>query len=140
MGPWKEVDTTTIWNCCEKSGILPQELLNSPSNEPAGILSVPISLLLNAKSVKSIDTFNIKVEQALSHLEKLGVFQHANHMAINELLNPVNEDKMYDDETEQEIKNNIYEAVAECWEAEQNREMNGGDVLDDEEPINEKPS
>ncbi|KAH0589879.1 hypothetical protein H2248_000070 [Termitomyces sp. 'cryptogamus'] len=90
---------------------------------------------------QDVDREYAEVERALSHLENLGVLQHSNRMAINELLNPVTEDKMCNNETEKEIKRDIYAAVVERREAEQNREKNGGDVLDDDdEAISEKPS
>ncbi|KAG6869666.1 hypothetical protein C0993_006430 [Termitomyces sp. T159_Od127] len=47
---------------------------------------------------------------------------------------------MYNDGTEEEIKKDIYNMVVECCEAEQNRETNGGNTLDDDEAISEKPS
>ncbi|KAG6890636.1 hypothetical protein C0995_006612 [Termitomyces sp. Mi166 len=92
---WKEVDTTTIQNCWKKSGILPNKLLNSPSNKPSVTPSVLITSLLNTESTRSTDTADVEIEQALSHLEEHRVLQHGNQMDINELLNPVNEDKIH---------------------------------------------
>ncbi|KAF5373488.1 hypothetical protein D9615_009424 [Tricholomella constricta] len=47
-------------------------------------------------------------------------------MNLSELLNPASEDSLYDSGTEQDI----YEAVMDRRRAEDNREMNGGDVFD----------
>ncbi|KAG6807812.1 hypothetical protein H0H87_012261, partial [Tephrocybe sp. NHM501043] len=107
-----------------KSGILPDELLN-PASEPSNSTpSVPVSSLLTKSPIKSIEA---KVSNALSHLEEIGVLQHNNQMDINELLNPTNENKMYDEGTKEEIEKDIHQAVEEQHNAEQDREKNGGD-------------
>ncbi|KAG6824817.1 hypothetical protein H0H87_010949, partial [Tephrocybe sp. NHM501043] len=107
---WKEVDTTTIRNCWRKSGILPDELLN-PASEPSNSTpSVPVSSLLTESPIESIEA---EVSNALSHLEEISVLQRNNRMDINELLNPTNENKMYDEGTEEEIEKDIHQAVVE---------------------------
>ena len=49
-------------------------------------------------------------------------------MDLDELLNPVNEHNMYDEGTEEDI----YQAVLEWGKAEQHREKNAGDGVDDD--------
>ncbi|KAG5340230.1 hypothetical protein C0989_002462 [Termitomyces sp. Mn162] len=100
---WKEVDTTMIHNCWIKSNILLDTLLESTSG-PFTTLSITVFSLLNGEA---------KVSNALSHLEEIGVCQHNNQMDISELLNPANEDKMFNNGTEQEIEKDIYKAVLE---------------------------
>ncbi|KAG6838260.1 hypothetical protein H0H87_003473 [Tephrocybe sp. NHM501043] len=60
-------------------------------------------------------------------------------MDINELLNPTNENKMYDEGTEEEIEKDIHQAVVERRNAEQDREKNGGDD-NENEVLNTRPS
>lgn len=132
---WKKVDAMTIQNCWRKSSILPHKLLNLLFNEPAATPLLLVSSLLNM--AKSMDTTaDVKVEQALSHLERLRVLQHGNWMSINELLNLINEDRMHNVGTEEETKKDIYEAVVKHCNAKQNREMNSDYI----EVINKKPS
>ncbi|KAG6886781.1 hypothetical protein C0992_002405, partial [Termitomyces sp. T32_za158] len=88
---WKEVDTTTIRNCWKKSGILLDTLLN-PASDSSATPFIPVSSLLSSEA---------EVTNALSHLEKIGVLQANNQMDINELLNPANEDNMYDNGTDE---------------------------------------
>jgi hypothetical protein len=59
-------------------------------------------------------------------------------MNLDKLLNPANEHNMYDDGTEEEI----HQAVLERHNAEQDREHNGGDVVEDDadEIAEAKPS
>ncbi|KAG6825310.1 hypothetical protein H0H87_009800, partial [Tephrocybe sp. NHM501043] len=119
-----------------KSGILPDELLN-PASEPSNSTpSVPVSSLLTKSPIKSIEA---KVSNALSHLEEIGVLQRNNQMDINELLNPTNENKMYDEGTKEEIEKDIHQAVVERRNAEQDREKNSGDD-NENEVLNTRPS
>ncbi|KAG6811139.1 hypothetical protein H0H87_010586, partial [Tephrocybe sp. NHM501043] len=126
---WKEVDTMTIHNCWRKSGILPDKLLN-PASEPSNSTpSIPISSFLTESPIKSIEA---KVSNALSHLEEIGVLQCNNQMDINELLNPTNENKMYNKGTKEEIEKDIHQAVVEQCNVEQDREKNSGDDNENE--------
>ncbi|KAH0578450.1 hypothetical protein H2248_003596 [Termitomyces sp. 'cryptogamus'] len=119
---WKEVDTTTIQNCW-KTGILPDELLQS--NGPASTTSLPVSSFLNIEHTQHTDPINT----------------HKNWMEINELLNPINEDKMHTDGTkEANIEADIFLAVVERCKAEENREEKAGDAIDDSEVIDERLS
>ncbi|KAG6875374.1 hypothetical protein C0993_009524 [Termitomyces sp. T159_Od127] len=47
-------------------------------------------------------------------------------MDINELLNPTNEDKMYNNGTKEEIEEEIYRAVIEWHQAEEYRKKDDG--------------
>ncbi|KAG6871050.1 hypothetical protein C0995_008804, partial [Termitomyces sp. Mi166 len=78
-----------------------------------------------------------EVPDALSHLEKIGVLQQSNRMDVNELLNPENEDRMYDNGMEEEIEEEIYNAVVERHQAEE--EMNSGnDRASDNNPFHQE--
>jgi hypothetical protein len=48
---WKDVDTTTIWNCWHKAGILPDALFPSSSSLPPTIL---ISSLISVEMLKTV--------------------------------------------------------------------------------------
>ncbi|KAG5333423.1 hypothetical protein C0989_005807, partial [Termitomyces sp. Mn162] len=139
---WKEVDTTTIWNCWNKTGILPDKLIKpSAANGPASAPSVPVSSLLNAKPADAINAADVEVQKALSYLEQHGVLQHKNWMDIDELFNPINENKMYADGiAEEEIEKDIFLAVVEGQKGEQNQEEKSSDAVDDSEVISVKPS
>ncbi|KAG5352910.1 hypothetical protein C0989_012147 [Termitomyces sp. Mn162] len=118
-------------------------LLIPSTNDPASAPSVPVSSLLDAEPMEPIDASDAAdagIQKVLSYLAELSVLQHNNQMNINELLNPINEDKMYEDRTEEEIEKDIFfSAVVECHKAEQNREKKGEDAVD-HEVINDKPS
>jgi hypothetical protein len=108
---WKEVDTTMICNCRQKTEILPDTLFNPMlSTTP----TVPVSFLLNNNLKDSIQTAEKEVVNSLFHLERIWVLQPRNQMDLNELLNPVNEHNMYDNGTEEEI----HQVVMEQREAE----------------------
>ncbi|KAF5383069.1 hypothetical protein D9615_004968 [Tricholomella constricta] len=126
---WKEVDTTTIRNCWRKSGILPDTLINSaPTTAPAP--SLPISSLVNNDPADAaIFAAEREVLTSLSHLEAIGVLQPHNRMDLAEILNPQNENLIYDDGTDQDI----FDAVLARREAEEDIEGNGGDDSDDVE-------
>ncbi|KAG5346133.1 hypothetical protein C0989_000976, partial [Termitomyces sp. Mn162] len=84
---------------------------------------------------------DVEVQKALSYLEQHGVLQHKNWMDIDELLNPINENKMYADGiAKEEIEKDIFLAVVECQKGEQNQEEKSGDAVDDSEVISVKPS
>ncbi|KAG6895240.1 hypothetical protein C0992_002417, partial [Termitomyces sp. T32_za158] len=63
---------------------------------------------------------------SLSELEKIGVLQPANRMALQELLNPINENVMHNGGSDVEI----FQAVMQHVKSEQMMEMDGGDVED----------
>ncbi|KAG6843736.1 hypothetical protein H0H87_001078 [Tephrocybe sp. NHM501043] len=127
---WKEVDSTTIRNCWIKSGILPDSLLKSATTA----LAVPISSLVNNHTMdKALAAAEQKLESSLSHLESIGVLQHKNRMALDELLNPTKENIMHDDGNDEEI----YQAVVDRHAAEEGRDVNGSD---DDIDGNVKPS
>ena len=122
---WNEVDTTTIHNCWRKTGILPDTLFDHTSSTTP---TVPVSSLLNDDLYDPIEVAEKEVSNSLSHLERIGVLQPRNRMDLGELLNLVNEHTMYDEGTEEDI----YQAVLERCKAEQNREKNAGDGVDDD--------
>jgi len=97
--------------------------------------TVPVSSLLNNLE-DPIESVEKEIFNSLSHLERIGVLQPRNRMDLTELLNPVNEDDMYDNGTEEEIK----QAVLERRAAEQGREKNAGDGDDLDEVVEVKPS
>ncbi|KAF5369186.1 hypothetical protein D9615_009952 [Tricholomella constricta] len=129
---WKEVDTTTIYNCWRKTGILPDSLLNSESST-VPVPTIPVLSLLNKDSGSSdpIVAAEDQVSDALTHLERIGVLQQHNRMDLRELLNLVDEKNLYNEGTEEEI----HQAVLARREAEEGQEQNGGNDMDDEETI-----
>jgi hypothetical protein len=75
-----EVDITTICNCWQKSGILPETLLNPDSTPKTP--AIYISSLLNSKPADPVSA-------SLDHLEEIGLLQQGNQMDLTELLNLV---------------------------------------------------
>jgi hypothetical protein len=128
------VHTTTIRDCWRKSGILPTTLLNPDSAPNAP--TIRISSLLNNEPANSVTAAENHVSASLDHLEEIGVLQRGNWMDLTELLNPVSEGNVYKEVTEEEI----YQAVVERCEAEQQKDINGGDDSDDDSESAEKPS
>ncbi|KAG6847874.1 hypothetical protein C0991_001303, partial [Blastosporella zonata] len=118
---WNKVDSTTIRNCWHKSGILPDSLFDSAPTTPA--ISV-LSLLDNDPVDAAIAAAEKEVSHTLSHLEERGVLQRSNRLTLEELLNPVTERVMLSGGTSDD---EIYQAVIERAEAEQNQVMDGGD-------------
>jgi hypothetical protein len=132
---WNEVDTTTIHNCWQKSGILPNTLLNPDStpNTPA----IHISSLLNNEPANPVTAAEKDVSASLDHLEEIGVLQQGNWMDLTELLNLVNKDNSYKEVTDEKI----YQVVLERHKAEQQREINeGGDSDNNSKSMEKKPS
>jgi hypothetical protein len=64
-----------------------------------------------------------QVEATLDELVSMGVLQVSNRMDINTLLNPVDESQVMDETTDEEI----YQAVMDTQEAQENTIINGGD-------------
>ena len=118
-----EVDATTIKNCWKKVGILP-DTLPAPSQPPTISISALIEGVVCAKN---------ELNEALDQLQSTGVLHQKNRMNIEFLLSCPEENLNIDLATDQDI----FEAVMEAWEAEDNLNINGGD--DDEEPISSKP-
>ncbi|KAK0484423.1 hypothetical protein IW261DRAFT_1416382 [Armillaria novae-zelandiae] len=77
-----------------------------------------------------------EVSDSLSYLQRLGVLQSQNTMAINELVDFTLEHVLYDDGSEEDIFN----VIKERQNAEQDKEMNGGDDGGDGDVVDEKPS
>ena len=110
---WHRVDTTTIWHCWHKAGILPQD---------AAVLAMPISALLNSinhdvdNELQNNPIINTecKVGSAIEELISTGVLQKENWMDSNALLNPAEEIHLIMEETSDE---QIYQAVMDAWGA-----------------------
>jgi hypothetical protein len=87
---WQSVDTTSICNCWDKAGILPEaEAFSSHISEP----SIPISALLQDSDTQMdpIAYVERQVELALDELVLRGTLQQGNRMDISSLLNPAGE-------------------------------------------------
>jgi hypothetical protein len=87
---WCDVDTTTIKNCWQKSGILPEEGFSSSHIiQPL----IPISSLLQDSSLQVNPAAHAErqVEAALDDLVSTGALQQMNQMDIESLLNPKGE-------------------------------------------------
>ena len=117
---WNEVDATTIQNCWQKAGILP-DMDPSPPIQP----SVPISALIHTMEThdNSIAWAETLVQGVLDDLEKTGALQPLNWMSITEFLNPAAE--MHD--LVEATENDIYEAVMDA-----KRVKDGLDADDDD--------
>ncbi|KAI6115605.1 hypothetical protein EDD16DRAFT_1474204 [Pisolithus croceorrhizus] len=112
---WREVDTSTIWNCQHEAGILPDYQLNVPTIQ----LSLPISSLIHSTSDSlchdnSVLQAEELVQSALDDLESSGVLQHANWMNTAELLNPTAESHNIFDTMDADSYNAVIDAQKVC--------------------------
>ena len=97
---WHEVDTTTIWNCWCKAGIIP-DALYKPVATPTP--SVPISFPLNSEPLEGVDCAEKDISDSLNQLEELGVLQQRNWVDLEELLNPLSEQELVGEISDEEI-------------------------------------
>ncbi|KAG6887083.1 hypothetical protein C0992_000852, partial [Termitomyces sp. T32_za158] len=96
-----------VCNCWRKTEILPNSLLN---DGPAAAPTVTITSLINADPVETaLAAAEQEVSNLLSHLEKIGVLQPQNQMALDELLNPIDENIMHNDGTDKDICDTVLE-------------------------------
>ena len=138
---WNEVDTTTIRNCWDKSGILPNFDLDSRSDLLLPSVTVPVSSLLHpshipvqasksASAAESLDGLcsianaEITIQQALNGLEDRGVLQRSNRMDLNEILNPAVES---DHDVYSATDEDICRAVMDAKEAQEKNPDSSGD-------------
>ena len=132
---WRDVDTTTIRNCWRKAGILPEvDSSLSSANQP----SIPISSLLHNPSsqMDPIAHAERQVEAALDDLVATGALQKKNRMDIESLLNPDGESHILTETSDVEI----YQAVMDAVEARENIEIMGGDDVDNDIPLDPRPT
>ncbi|KAI6013681.1 hypothetical protein BKA83DRAFT_4062974 [Pisolithus microcarpus] len=134
---WREMDTSTIWNCWRKAGILPDYQSNIPPIQP----SLPISSLIHSISDSPCHDDPVLqaeklVQSALDDLESSGVLQHTNRMNITELLNPAAESHNIFDATDMDI----YNAVMDAQRAREPSAILGTSDNDDEEPVEPAPT
>ena len=116
---WREVDVTTIRNCWKKASILP-----SSSRTPVPNPSIPISSLLNVDNIENpVAPAEKQLNHALDELESTGVLQASNRMDIEALLNLVDESRIMDETTDDEI----CWAVLDARRAQEEALINGGD-------------
>ena len=120
---WHEVDTTTIRNCWRKAGILPE--ISSPM--ASSFPSVLISSLVNDQD--AVVEAESQLEKALDTLQATGALQSLNQMAIDVLLNPLDESTMMDESTDEEI----YEAMMDARKEDEagdndNEDSNPADI------------
>lgn len=127
---WYEVDTTTIRNCWRKAGIIPDALYEQAVTSTP---TIPVFSLLNSEPLEGVDCAK-DISDSLNHLEALGVLHKRNRMDLEELLNPVLEQVLVDDISDEEI----FRSVVDMREAEQMMEVNGG--YDDEDDVDQKPT
>ncbi|KAG6816221.1 hypothetical protein H0H87_007671 [Tephrocybe sp. NHM501043] len=83
---------------------------------------------MSTKTLETLKAGLAKLKKQVK-VEAIGVLQPHNRMDLDEILNPQNENVMYDNGTDQEI----YDAVMARREAEGDMEGNGGDDSDDVE-------
>jgi len=117
---WREVDTSTIRHCWKKTGILPDSAFEPTTTTP----TIPVSSLINAED--PIDRAERDVSSTLDQLQNIGILQPRNRLNIEELLNLESEQVLLDDASD----NEICESVKQMFEAQQMKEINGGDELD----------
>ena len=130
---WNDVDTTTIRNCWRKAGILP-DMDPTPTTVP----SIPISSLLHNSPVQTDPVAHVErqVEHALDELVAMGALQARNRMDIKALLNPAGESHVLTETSDEEI----YQAVIDSISARENIEINGGDDVDIDGPVEPHPT
>ncbi|PBK85242.1 hypothetical protein ARMGADRAFT_1087697 [Armillaria gallica] len=109
-------------HCWCKAGIL----LETPLVHTAAV-SVPVTSLLNP-----ITRAEKEVEEVLDTFQSTGVLQPHNRMDIEELVNPVEEQKDVDGETTDE---DIFDAVMTLRNAEEMMDINGGDADADDDSL-----
>jgi hypothetical protein len=80
------------------------------------------------------------VEAALDELVLTGVPQVSNRMDINTLLNPVDESQVMDETTDEEISREIYQAVMDAQQVQENAIINGRDDDVDDDALIENHS
>ena len=131
---WNEVDTTTIRNCWQKAGILPQADSELPSmtSDPTRP-ALPISSLIHPSPPNTTDDPIAHAEKlvtnALDDLEATGALQRSNWIGIAELLNPMVERHDTFNVTDDDIFGSV-------MEAKKLRERNaGGDESADDDGI-----
>ena len=132
---WQCVDTTTIRNCWDKAGILPEtEAFSSHFSEP----SIPISTLLHDSDIQTDPMAYVEreVELTLDDLVSRGALQTRNRMDISSLLNPAGESHFLTEASDADI----YQAVTDAFEARENLEKNGGDDVDVDGPVKPRPA
>jgi hypothetical protein len=131
---WWEVDTTTIWNCWHKSGILP----NIDTTTVTTNSSIPISTLIhNAGYEKGpISHVEQQVNNTLDGLVERGALQRCNQMDIEALLNPTDKMEHIDETMDEEI----FKAVMDACEKHENIDITGSDDVDDSSPIKHCPT
>jgi hypothetical protein len=78
-----------------------------------------------------------QVEAVLDNLVSAGVLQASNRMDINTLLNPVDESRVMDETTDEEI----YQAVIDARRAQEDTIINcGDDDVDDDALVEDRPT
>jgi DDE superfamily endonuclease len=132
---WKEVDTTTIRNCWCKAEISPDlTSTSSCTTQP----SIPISSLVHDTSSQMdlIVEAERQVQIVLDDLVAAGALQTQNQIDINALLNPDGESQVLTETSDKEI----YHAVMDSIKARENIDINGGDDVDDDSPLEPHPT
>ena len=120
-------------NCWRKTGILP-DMDPTPTTVP----SIPISSLLHDLPVQTDPVAHVErqVEDALDELVATGALQARNRMDIEALLNPAGESHVLTETSDEEI----YQAVIDSISTRENIEINGGDDVDDDGPVEPYPT
>lgn len=129
---WHNVDLTSVQNYWQKAGILPK---NPASSSPAITPSIPISSLLSDSQVDPLAHAEKQVEYVLDDLQTRGVLHRDSRLDIESLLNPQNEAHI----TAEASDEDIYQAVMDAIEAQENVEKNGGDDMDEDGPVKPRP-
>jgi len=132
---WHDVDITSISHCWQKTRILPDIFIPSPSI--SANITVPISSLINNDTQNPIACAKKEVEANLDVLQMTGALQSHNWMTIESLLNPEFEQNMLDGSTVLEI----FKSVKHAREVHENSSISGGDNdIDDDSSAIECPS
>ncbi|KAK2465497.1 hypothetical protein APHAL10511_002389 [Amanita phalloides] len=96
--------------------------------------SIPISSLLNSDQADNIAaSIEMDISDSLNELETLSVLQSRNRIDLSELLNPMSEQQIVGDVSEEEI----YNTVQGTRKAKEMMEINGGDDVVEGDEIDE---
>ena len=115
------MESSTIWNCWRKSGILSE---NSNTSETLPSPLIPITSPLSSPAPPDPTTHaENDIADSLAELEKRGVLPRANQMDIDELLNPEPEHEIITMNVSDE---EIFKSVCEHRQGEEMMEINGG--------------
>ena len=105
---------------------------------PTTVPSIPISFLLHVLPVQAnpVAPVERQVEDALDELVAIGALWVGNRMDIEALLNPAGKSHILTETSDKEIYQAVIDSISTC----ENIEINGGDDVDDDGPVEPHPT